>query len=223
MTLERVHITALVGIAAFIWMGVLISQGTPVSWDHARPFSIVVSSLVGVGLLFEFVLWHQPAFHGWFFRRPDLRGTWRAEIQSGYLRSENSERVATITCYIGVTQTLSTLKMHLMTPESESWLIADHIRPSQNGNGFQLLGVYTNEPNIHLRGERASEIHHGAIVIETHGESLRSTTLTAKYWTDRKTTGTIDFTKRTSKLFTRLAEAESAFNKPSDPSKPELP
>jgi len=213
MKLERLHITAFVGIAALIWMAVLLCQGTAIGLDHARPFSMVVSSLVALGLLFEFVLWRQPFLHGWFFKRPDLRGTWRVEIQSSYVRPETNERVPMIVCYMGVKQTLSTLKMHLMTPESESWLIADHLRPSPNGDGFQVIGVYTNEPNIHLRDERISEMHQGAMIIETHGPSLRPTTLTAKYWTDRKTTGTMDFTARIKEVCTRFVDAEHEFGK----------
>lgn len=213
MTLERLHITAFVGCAALIWMVVLLCQGTVVSWDHAKPFSIVVSCLAGLGVFFEFVLWRQPWLHGWFVKRPDLRGTWRVEIQSSYIRPETDERIPIIVCYMGVKQSLSTLKMHLMTPESESWFIADHVRRSPNGNGFQVIGVYTNEPNVHLRDERISEIHHGAIIIETHGSTLRPTTLTAKYWTDRKTTGTMDFTARIDGIYTRYSEADSAFRK----------
>lgn len=211
MKLARLHVTAFAGVAAVIWMAVLYFQGTTVSWDHARPFSIVVSSLVGLGLLFELVLWRQPWLHGWFVKRPDLRGTWRVELQSSYVRPETNERVPLIVCYMGVKQTLSTLNIHLMTPESESWFIADNVRPSPNGNGFQVIGVYTNEPNVHLRDERISEMHQGAIIIETHGPSLRPITLTAKYWTDRKTTGTMDFTARVSEICTRFMDAEHAF------------
>ena len=212
MKLERLHITAFVVIAALIWLIVLLWQGTPVSWVHARPFSIVISSLVGLGLLLEIVLWRQPWLHGWFVKRPDLRGTWRVELQSSYVRSDTDERVPTIVCYMGVKQTLSMLQMHLMTPESDSWFIADHVRPSPSGNGFQVIGVYTNEPNIHLRDERISEMHQGAIIVETHGSSLRPTTLTAKYWTDRKTTGTMEFTARVDTVYTRFVDARSAFS-----------
>jgi len=212
MKLERLHITVFVGIAALIWLIVLLCQGTPISWAHARPFGIVVSSLVSLGLLFEFVLWRQPWLHGWFFKRPDLRGTWRIELQSSYVRPETNERVPMIECYMGVKQTLSMLQMHLMTPESESWFIASHVRPSPSGSGFQVIGVYTNEPNVHLRDERISEIHQGAIIVETHGPGLRPTTLTAKFWTDRKTTGTMDFTSRIDKVCTRFVDAHRALS-----------
>lgn len=212
MRLERLHITVFVVLAALVWLIVLLWQGTPVTWAHGSPFTIVVSTLVGLGLLLEFVLWRQPWIHGWFVKRPDLRGTWRVELQSSYVRPETNERVPAIICYMGVTQTLSKLTMHLMTPESESWFIADHVRPSPNGSGYQVIGVYTNEPNVHLRDERISEMHQGAVIIETHGPELRPNALTAKYWTDRKTTGTMDFTARVEKVCTRFSEAQLAFS-----------
>jgi hypothetical protein len=212
MRLERLHISVFVIIAALIWLIVLLCQGTPVTWAHGRPFSIVVSTLVALGFLLEFVLWRQPWLHGWLVKRPDLRGTWRIELQSSYVRPETNARVPMIVCYMGVKQTLSRLQIHLMTPESESWFIASHIRPSPNGSGYQVIGVYTNEPNVHLRDERISEMHQGAIIIETHGRLLRPNTLTAKYWTDRKTTGTMDFTARVEDVYTRFADARLALS-----------
>ena len=116
-----------------------------------------------------------------------------------------------IVCYMGVEQTLSELKMHLMTPESESWSIASHINPSPSGNGYQAIGVYTNEPNIHLRDKRISEIHKGTLIIDTHGSGVRPDTLTAQYWTDRKTMGTMDFKSRVDEVFTRFEDAKQHF------------
>ena len=196
MKLERIHITAFVVIAAIIWLNRAVVPSYSRKLGTCPPLQYRCRPFVGLGLLFEFVLWRQPLLHGWFVRRPDLRGTWRVELQSSYIRPESKERVPMIICYMGVIQTLSVLQMHLMTPESESWFIAAHIRPSPSGNGFQVIGVYTNEPNVHLRDKRISEMHQGAIIIETHGPSLRPTTLTAKYWTDRHAMGTMDFTAR---------------------------
>lgn len=224
MKLERLHITAFVVMAALMWLIVLYVQGTPVTWAHARPFSIVVSGLVAIGLLLELVLWRHPWLHGWFVKRPDLRGTWRVELQSSYIRPtecpqegcteplSKGERVPMIVCYMGVQQTLSTLQMHLITPESESWFIADRIRVSPNGNGFQVIGVYTNEPNVHLRHGRISEMHQGAIIAETHGPGHRPNTVTAKYWSDRSTIGTMEFTDRIDDVKTRFADADQAFS-----------
>jgi hypothetical protein len=73
-----------------------------------------------------------------------------------------------------------------------------------------------NEQNVLLRDERISEMHQGAIVIETHGPGRRPTTLTAKYWTDCKMTGTMDFTKRLEEVYTRFTDAQSEFSKAVD-------
>ncbi len=167
MRLERLHITVFLGISAIVWFVVLLARGTPVTWDHAAPFSSVVGVLVSLGLLLERWGWRQPLLHGWFVRRPDLRGTWRVELQSSYVDPGTNERVPMILCYMGVKQTLSTLQMHLMTPESESWFIAERVITSGSGS-YRVVGVYTNEPDVHLRNEHISEIHQGAIIIDTH-------------------------------------------------------
>ncbi len=211
MKLERLHITIFLAVTALAWWIVLVLQGTPVTLAHIRPFSAVVTTLVGFGLLLELVLWRTKWLNGWFVKRPDLRGTWRVELRSSYIRPDTGEVVPMIVCYMGVKQTLSKLQMHLMTPESESWFIADSIRCSPKGNGYQVIGVYTNEPSIHLRDERISEMHQGALILETHGEGVRPAALTAKYWTDRKTTGSMEFTSRVDQIYTRFADADSAF------------
>ncbi len=211
MKLDRIHITIFVAIAVLVWFAVLKMQRVPVTWAHAQPFTTVVSVLFFLGIAFEHWLWRHPLLHGWLVKRPDLRGTWRVELRSSYICCDGGDRAPTVVCYMGVKQTLSKLQMHLMTPESESWFIADHIRPSANADGFQVIGVYTNEPSVHLRNQRVSEMHQGALMAETHGPSLRPVTLTAKYWSDRKTTGTMEFTTRVEEVFTRFADAHARF------------
>ena len=211
MRLDRAHVTVFLAVAALAWLAVLIGQGTAVTWEHGRPFSIVVGVLVAMGTALEKFLWRLRPVQGLLVKRPDLRGTWRVELQSSYVVPATGKQVAMIECYMGVKQTLSTLQMHLMTPESESWFIADHIRRSPNGVGYQVIGVYSNEPKIHLRNTRKSEIHLGAIVVETHGQPLRPTTLTAKYWTDRGTVGSMKFTSRMGEVLTEFGEAHEKF------------
>ena len=214
MKLERTHISVFLVIAGLVWWAVLLLQGTvAVTWAHAQPFTAVVTVLVMLGTGFEHVLWRQPLLHGRFVKRPDLRGTWRVELQSNSIKLETQKRRSMIVCYMGVKQTLSNLQMHLMTPESESFFIAAHVRPSPKGSGYQVIGVYTNEPNVHLRDERISEMHQGALILETHGPGIRPDTLAAKYWTDRKTTGTMNFTARVKQVFTRFEDAASGFSR----------
>ncbi len=213
MTFSRLHISVFLGLAVAVWWLVLLIQGTSVSWDHFRPFSIVVGFLMLLGIAFEKFLWRQHWLQGWFVKRPDLRGTWRVELKSDWINPKTGEGVPLNICYMGVQQTYSKLQMHLMTKESESWFIANRIRPSPSGNGYQVVGVYTNKPHMHLRGDR-SEMHQGALIIYTHGPSARPETLTGEYWTDRKTTGSMSFTSRVPMVSTRFDDAKHLF--PSD-------
>lgn len=210
MTFARLHITIFLGLAVAAWFLFLFIQGTPVGRDHLAPFGSVVSFLVLLGIAFEHLLWRMRWLHGWLVKRPDLRGTWRVELQSDWEDSAEGTRVAPVHGYVGVKQTLSTLSMHVMTPESESWFMAVSIQPSPNGEGYQVVGVYRNRPSVHLRGQR-SEIHRGAVVLNTHGPSAVPNTLTGEYWTDRKTSGSMKLSDRKARLYTRLEDAATAF------------
>jgi hypothetical protein len=207
MTWSRLHISVFLALAFAAWAVASWVKGVPMGWGHVGPFGTVVGFLVGVGIVFEHFLWRQRWLYGWFVKRPDLRGTWRGEIKSDWVDPATGESVPVIRCYLGVTQTLSKLQLHLMTPESESWLVAERVHPSPNGNGYQVFGVYTNKPHVHLRGER-SEIHYGAIILDTHGPSPHPNIMTGEYWTDRKTSGSLTFSGRTRKDHTRFEDAE---------------
>ena len=101
--------------------------------------------------------------------------------------------------------------MHLMTPESESWSIAGHILHSPSGSGYQVICGYRNEPDIHLRNKRVSEMHKGTLIINTHGSRVRPDTLSAEYWTDRETVGNIEFKSRVNQVFTKFDAADRHF------------
>ncbi len=211
MTFSRLHISASLALAVVLWALVLLIRGTPISVQHLTPFGVVVGLLVLFGACFNRMLWRHPWLHGWFVKRPDLRGTWRVELRSDWVDPDTGGPAPPITCYTGVEQTLSTLHMHLMTTESESWLIAHEIRPSPNDTGYQLVAVYTNKPEMNLRGDR-SEIHTGALVLDTHGPSKgRPDTMTGEYWTDRKTAGQMTLSHRIPDILTRFEDAEERF------------
>lgn len=210
MMLTRLHITTLLVLAVLVWGVVLLMNGTPVSRQYLAPFTIVGGVLGLAVLAFEHRLWRSRILHGWFVQRPDIRGTWSLSLQSDWTDPKTNARIPPIDCFAGITQTFSKLQIHLMTPESESWLIAHRICPSQKGEGYEVVGVYTNQPHNVLRGHR-SEIHLGALFLDTHGVSqARPDTLTGEYWTDRKTKGTLNLTARVDQIYTRYEDAKAS-------------
>jgi len=207
MNFSRLQISVCLGVAVLAWAIVLLAQGTTLSIGQLAPFSTVVGVLAIGALAMEKLLWRQTWLHGWFVQRPDLRGTWKVQLQSDWINPETKLQIDPITCYMGVEQTLSNLQMHLMTLESESWFVAQSIRRSPSENGYQIVGVYTNKPHVHLRSA-TSAMHLGAVIIDTHGESaVRPSSLTGEYWTDRKTTGRMTLTNRCDTVFTQFSQA----------------
>ena len=203
----RLQITAALAITTLAWGVTLFLQGTPLSREHLAPFTTVVSVLVGISLAMEYVLWRWRPLQGWLFDRPDLRGTWKVTIQSEWINPETGLRVPPITAYAGIVQTLSKLQIHLMTAESESCLLAHAIEPTPCGNRFNVSVVYANTPGVELRGVR-SERHIGAATISTHGTKYKPESMTAEYWTDRRTVGSMTFEGRIPTIYSRYADAK---------------
>lgn len=204
---SRLQITAALAVATAAWGGMLWLQGTPLSWKHLAPFTTVVGVLVGVSLAMEFVLWRWRIFQGWLFDRPNLRGTWKVTMQSEWINPETGVKEPPITAYAAIVQTLSKLQIQLMTPESESCLLAHAIEPTPCGNRFNVSVVYANTPGVELRGVR-SERHVGAAIISTHGTKYKPESMTAEYWTDRKTVGRMAFEGRVPTVYSRYEDAQ---------------
>lgn len=159
-------------------------------------------------LAWDKLLWRMAWLHGWFVKRPDLRGTWRARLVSDWRDPETERQPAPIDGFVAITQTFSSLEFRLLTAESESWFLVSEIRESMKGGGYQVFGVYMNQPDPALRGSR-SEIHFGSLALDTHGDAQRPASLSGEYWTDRGTKGTMQLSDRTASVYTQFNTASS--------------
>ena len=106
--------------------------------------------------------------HGWFVKRPNLRGTWRVELQSDWIRPNDKCWRAAHHLLHGRCADAVQSSDASNDPRIRILFIAERINPSPSGVGYQVAGVYTNRPQIHLRGER-SEVHLGGLLLDTHG------------------------------------------------------
>lgn len=206
--LTRLHIASFIGLTIIVWLVVLWAQGKPVlTIDFLRPFGLVVGTIVLVVGVFARWGWAWPLFQGWYVKRPDVRGTWQVDLQSSWINLETNEGIPPIKAYIAVRQTLTTLSLRLMTPESKSRLIAHSIELSDDGI-YRIAGIYRNEPRVELQGDR-SEIHHGSLLLEVYGTP--PTSMEGHYWTDRGTRGTMTISRKKEKLFDNFEAAQAAF------------
>lgn len=201
MTVERFPLWVLLILAIIVWGGTLYFLGTPLSWELVKPYSITLSVLTGVLVVYDRRAWRWfRLLHG----IPDLRGTWRVQLESSYLDPKTLERRETIYGFAVIRQTYSNISIRLMTKDQSSNLIASRFIIRQD-NTVELAGVYQGEPNVHLRG-RESEIHYGAFKVSIVGWPPNC--IEGHYWTDRGTSGTIRYDQRTAELVDSYREAE---------------
>ncbi len=206
--LARIHIASFIGLTIVVWLFALFIQGQPVlSMDFLRPFSFVVGTIGVIVGTFTRWGWAWSLFRGWYVKRPDVRGTWKVVLKSNWVNPETGQGVDPITAYFAVRQTLTSLSLRLMTPESRSKLIAHSIELEDDGI-YRIAGIYRNEPRVELQGDR-SEIHHGSLLLEVNGEPPES--MEGHYWTDRGTRGSMTVTDRRKKVFDTFEAAREAF------------
>jgi hypothetical protein len=205
--LTRLHITLLLAAAAAVWTIALIVRGVPVTAELLIPFGIAVSALTLLCVGFNKWCWRYFVFKGWLVQRPWLQGTWRVVLQSSWIDPETNQPIPPINGYIVIHQTFSALILRLYTPESGSASVAASILASEDCL-FRVVTTYQNEPSAALRGVR-SEIHYGAMLLNVHDDPPQS--LSGHYWTDRKTTGTIELSDRKTKLVSSFKDAQALF------------
>jgi hypothetical protein len=184
--LSRLHLSVILLVAATLWGGMLLFDGAAVNGTWFRPFSAVVSALLVLLAAFDLWAWRLRLLKGWFVTRPDLRGTWRVELQSDWKNPETDNVVGPIVAYLVARQTFSTLSVRLLTAESASELVAAEITKAADGT-YRLAAVYRNEPKLVVRDR--SPIHYGAIVLDVQGDPIAG--LSGHYWTDRNSRGEI--------------------------------
>ena len=204
--IERLHLSAIILVAAVLWAALLILEGVAIEVSWFRPFSAVVGASLLLIAAFDLLLWRVPFLHPWFVKRPDLRGTWRAEIRSNWKAPATGQPIPPITAYMAIRQTFSKLSLRLITSESRSELLGAEILRADDGT-YRVIGVYRNEPRLSVRDR--SPIHYGGLVLQVVSE--RATKLEGHYWTDRDTAGEIYLTAKRRRLIDDFESAQRAF------------
>lgn len=201
--LSRLHLSAILLVASALWGGLLLYQGVAVKGSWFHPFSGVVGVLVLLLAAFDVWAWRLRILQGWFVPRPNLRGTWRVELQSDWKDPSTDRIIGSIVAYLVVRQTFSTLSIRMLTAESASELVAAEINKASDGT-YRLAAVYRNEPKLSVRDR--SPIHYGAIVLDVQGDPAKD--LAGYYWTDRNSRGELRTLARHDAIASSFTEAQ---------------
>ncbi len=191
LVISRLHISAILFVAAGVWGVALILAGFPVTAAWFKPFSVVVGVLVLVLSIADRWLWRLRWLRPWLFNMPDLNGTWKVVIHPTAPQSSPHEVIA----YIVIRQTFSTISLRLFTAESHSETLSARVVRCDDGT-CNVAAVYRNTPRLQVR-ER-STLHHGALLLNVQGDPPES--LAGQYWTDRLSQGDLVLSARISAL-----------------------
>jgi hypothetical protein len=205
--LTEAQLTGLLLISALIWFFELAQKGIPLSINNIEPISTVVTILLILLKVFDKWLWKIKIFFPWFVDRPNLQGTWKGTTLSNW-ENPNSEKLKSIPSFLVIKQSYSSINSSLFTEESRSDLISGKINKKPDGT-FQFIGVYLNYPDL-LRRQKSS-MHHGAFVL--HFDGNPPSKLKGEYWTERNTSGELDFLERKNELIYDYSIATDRFNK----------
>lgn len=201
---SRLHLSTIILVSAILWGGMLIFDGVAVKSTWFRPFSTVVGVLLMLLAIFDIWAWRWRLLHGWFVCRPDLRGTWRVELESSWKNPDTNAGAGPIVAYLAIRQTFSTMSIRMLTAESSSELVTAEINKA-NDMTYRLAAVYRNEPKLSVRDR--SPIHYGAFVLDVQGTPAKN--LVGCYWTDRNTRGEVRTLERHRLIASSFEEART--------------
>ena len=207
--ISRIHVATIVALALVVPLTWLWMLGSQLDFENvAAVFGLVVAIVYGAVVAFVRFAWHWRLFRDWFVKRPDLRGTWKAQIHTDWVDPLTRAVKPPVEAYVVIRQTLVNLSMRLFTEDARSILVAHSIELEPDGL-FSLSAVYRNTPKIEYQGPQGA-IHHGALLIEIH--SVRPTDLEGHYWTDRNTRGSIHMHFASSAQYSSFEEAHRALS-----------
>ena len=186
------QLKAFIGIVLAALVVVLFMQGRPVpASDFYNAFSYVVTGVAFILVLWERYLWHWWPLYPYLHKKPNLKGTWKGQINSNYSDPETKEMKPPIEVYIVVRQTYSSIDVRLFSAESSSVSLSGSFY-SDNADLYTLACTYRNTPTILRR--KKSPISHGGLLLSVRGTPTYQ--LDGEYWTDRNTAGEITFDTR---------------------------
>ena len=156
------------------------------------PIVVTIDSIAW--FIFTTLLWRWNFLHSWLIPFPDLNGTWKGNIQKDRKDAEGQtpDHIPTI---LTIKQSFGRISCVMRTEEMESRSYVEGFRIDKNVQVRQLCYLYTSKPKTSLRIR--STPHDGSILFNIIGTPAKK--LNGEYWTQRKTTGTVELTFLTKK------------------------
>jgi hypothetical protein len=154
----------------------------------------LLSTLATVIFVFAIVftkwLWKWPLLQGWLVPFPNLNGVWEGRILSTWVAPGATGPMPPIPALLVIKQSFTSISCVMQTGEMKSHSFAAAFRISDDDQVRQIIYSYFSDPNLTVQGR--SPRHHGTAKLDI--VDGRQPKLKGVYWSDRKTTGELEFT-----------------------------
>lgn len=181
-----------------IWSFVLFITNTPlqINFEAIKKLPEVVTIYTVLVIVFTKWLWRIPQFQGWLVPFPDLQGTWEGEIQTTWINPKTKKSLPPIPLVLVIRQTFDSISCVMYTKESTSFSMAASFIKDDSSGIKTLTYNYSNRPEASIRDRSA--VHDGAAILTVATRPRKE--LKGEYWTNRKTTGSINLKFKTEEL-----------------------
>ena len=192
----------LIAISAVFWSilaalgGVELGQAT--AFFRAFP-QVVTADLVCITLFAKW-LWKWKLFQGWLVPFPNLNGTWIGSITSSWVNPETGSTIPPIPATIAIKQSFFKISCVVRTDEMRSDSYTEGFRIDPDRQIKQLVYTYSSRPRPSVSDRSAP--HDGSVVLDVIESPVKK--LMGRYWTERNTTGEMDFEFREKKILDLL-------------------
>lgn len=182
-----------------IWSAVLLITNTPLTINVEALKKLPDVVMIYAVLLFVFTkwIWRMRFLQGWLVPFPDLEGTWEGTLQTTWIDPKTKKSPAPIPLILVIRQSFDLISCVMYTKESSSHSTAASFMKEDDSGIKRLTYVYSNRPDASIR-ER-SAVHDGAAILTIASKPKKK--LEGEYWTNRKTTGSINLTFKSKELF----------------------
>ena len=202
----KYYVYILIGLSALFGFIIVKVAGEDIDLCHPvtlfRVFSQVVTADLFCFGLFVKWFWKWKFFYGWLVPFPNLNGTWEGEIRSDWVNRETDKTIPPIPAMMAIKQNFLKISCVMKTQEMRSDSYTGEFRIDSDHQIKQLIYIYSSRPRSEPKIKKRSALHDGSVVLEIVENSVRK--LEGRYWTDRGTTGEMDFEFRESRIRDQL-------------------
>ncbi|MFB9658145.1 hypothetical protein ACFQS3_18040 [Glycomyces mayteni] len=199
-----VRVVVAVVVMIFIAVSWWQTGKADLTWVRLSSTAIFVSAAI-LGL-WDVWLWRTPLVQRIPVVPRCVRGTWKGQLASNWRHPDRPDQPVVGEVYLVVKQTSTSIEAKLVTCASQSNSTVAKI--AVINNNILLTYIYMSEPD--LRVQQMSKIHYGTTVLEVIGSPSRR--MKGRYWTDRGTSGELNFNQYRRKIAGDFEEAVELFS-----------